>query len=261
MFGQTHTMGSDSIAPSDFYTGIVADLYRHFRSMTFDPKPYVRFVESSGEPALELGCGDGDPLLDLRSLGLDVEGLDSSPDMLKRCRRAAEERDLDVALHHATFERMDLDMHFRSIYFAGPTFNLLPDDEAAQTALTRIAAHLHPEGSALIPLFIPQLPAASSIGGLKEHVTADGRVMRLTVLDIERDEAARNHTTELRYELVTGDDHQVADRSWRLHWYDQEGFAAMAARAGLTTKAVQGLDGNAATSDATVFTFLLAPQT
>ena len=48
-----------------------------------------------------LGCGDGDPLLALRAEGLDVEGLDSSADMLDRCRVRADAAGLDVVLHHA----------------------------------------------------------------------------------------------------------------------------------------------------------------
>ena len=59
--------------PASFYTGLVADLYGPLRSVVQDPEPYVRFIELSGEPALELGCGDGDPLLELRSRGIDVE--------------------------------------------------------------------------------------------------------------------------------------------------------------------------------------------
>ncbi|MEZ5408995.1 MAG: class I SAM-dependent methyltransferase [Acidimicrobiales bacterium] len=184
-------MSSDPRAPSDFYTGIVAKLYRQLRSETFDSEPYARFVERSGEPALELGCGDGDPLLDLRARGLAVEGLDSSADMLERCRAAAQVRGIDVTLHHATFESMNLRRLYRSIYLAGATFNLLPDDEAARAALSRIATHLHPEGSALIPpLFVPQAPTDSEIGKVREHVTDDGVVMRVTILDIHRDEAA-----------------------------------------------------------------------
>jgi hypothetical protein len=39
---------------------------------------------------MEIGCGDGDPLLALRHLDLDVGGLDSSSgDMLERCRANA----------------------------------------------------------------------------------------------------------------------------------------------------------------------------
>ena len=72
------------------------------------PRPYIRFVRRSGEPALELGCGDGDPLLDLRARGLDVEGLDSSPDMLARCRANAAARGLVVTLHESPMESMEL---------------------------------------------------------------------------------------------------------------------------------------------------------
>lgn len=252
---------SEPIEPADFYTGLVAELYRHLRSETFDPAPYARFIERSGEPALELGCGDGDPMLDLLAKGLDVEGLDSSADMLDRFADAAAARGLDATLHHATFQSMDLRKQYRSIFLAGATFNLLPDDAAVSTALERIAAHLHPEGAVLIPLFKPQLPAESAIGKATEHVTADGCIMRVTVLDIARDETARNLITELRYERIKGDDRQVTERSWQLHWIEQDDFAAMAANAGLATRSVRGADSRPATTHDTAFTFILGHQT
>ena len=85
---------SDATAhdPSQFYTGIVAEIYAPLRSSVPDVEPYTRFIAQSGEPALELGCGTGDPLLDLRARGVDVEGLDASADMLVRCRAEAETR-------------------------------------------------------------------------------------------------------------------------------------------------------------------------
>ena len=257
---QTAVMSSDPIAPSDFYTGIVAELYRHLRSETSESEPYARFVERSGEPTLELGCGDGDPLLDLRSQGLAVEGLDSSVDMLERCKAAAAARGLDVTLHHATFEEMDLGRRYRSIYFAGATFNLLPDDETAQAALDRIAVHLHSEGCALIPLFVPQAPTESEVGNVREHVTDDGVVMRVTIVDILRDEATRDQTTELRYELLSDNDHQIVNRSWRLHWFEQDQFATMVADAGLATRSVRRENGSPATSHDTAFTFIIGPH-
>ena len=138
-------------SPSQFYTGLIAATYRYLRSATPDPAPYERFVRRVGGPALELGCGDGDPLLDLVAAGLDVEGLDSSADMLDRCRQAAERRGLHVNLHLAGMEDMDLGRRYRSIYLAGATFNLLIDDATAGGALRRIAAHLHPGGVASSP--------------------------------------------------------------------------------------------------------------
>ena len=145
---------------ADFYTGLVARIYGPLRSAVPDHRPYRAFIAASGEPALELGCGDGDPILDLRARGVDVEGLDSSADMLEGCRRAAADRGLEVTLHHGLMETMDLGRRYRSIYLAGPTFNLLADDTAAAQALGRIHAHLEPGGSALIPLFVPELTPA-----------------------------------------------------------------------------------------------------
>jgi hypothetical protein len=51
----------ERMEPADFHTGIVAELYEPLKSTTQDPEPYARFVEEFGEPALELGCGDGEP--------------------------------------------------------------------------------------------------------------------------------------------------------------------------------------------------------
>lgn len=246
-----------STSPANFYTGVVAELYRHLRSETPDPEPYARFVERSGQPALELGCGDGDPMLDLRERGLEVEGVDSSMDMLDRRRATAASRELAVTLHHATFEAMDLGCQYRSIYLAGATFNLLPDDDAARLALERIAAHLHPEGSVLIPLFVPQLAGDDAVGKVQEHVTSDGVTMRVTALGIDRDEASRNQTTTLRYERLDGAEHEIAERAWLLHWIDQDLFTSMAAEAGLATIAVVDPTGSPSTTHDTAFTFIL----
>lgn len=250
-------MDGDPVSAADFYTGLVAEVYRFTRSETFDPEPYADFIERSGEPALELGCGDGDPILDLRERGLDVHGLDSSADMLQRCRTAAASRSLEVILHHATFEAMDLGQRYRSIYLAGATFNLLPDDESARHALERIEAHLEPGGSALIPLFVPQRPGESTVGTAQEHVTDDGSVMSVTVTGFSRDDVRRIQRMDLRYRLATGTDIRVAEREWTLHWFDRDTFAAMAEEVGLTVVRVFDGEGSPATTHDTAFTFVL----
>ena len=225
---------SSPLPPDQHYTGIVAELYRHLRSEVFDPAPYARLIETYGQPALELGCGDGDPILDLVAQGFAVEGLDASADMLARCRTAARGRNLDVVLHEATFESMDLGRRYRSIYFAGATFNLIPDDSAADAALARIAAHLEPGGAVLIPLYVPSEISPDTVGSVKEHEDVDGSLMRVTTLASLRDESARIQRTGLRYErLVDGRVVDRGDRSWLLHWHTRDSFATMAGRAGL----------------------------
>lgn len=245
------------IEPSQFYTGLVAELYGPLRSMVPDPEPYARFVAHVGEPALELGCGDGDPMLELRARGLDVEGLDSSGDMLDRCRRRAIERGLDVVLHEQSMETMELGRRYRSIYLAGPTFNLLPDDNVAASALARIAAHLEPGGSALIPLFVPAVTAPSALGIPKSHTTPDGVELRVTIVAEDRDEERRCQTATLRYERITENASQQEERAWLLHWYTQDGFRQLAADAGLVVRAVVGADGRPAAPDEQMFIFRL----
>lgn len=67
---------------ADFYTGLVAELYEPLRGSVPEPGAYIDLVRGFGEPALELGCGGGDPSVALRLAGLDVEGIDSSIDIL-----------------------------------------------------------------------------------------------------------------------------------------------------------------------------------
>lgn len=248
--------------PSQFYTGLVAELYGPLRSVVPDPEPYARFIARSGEPALELGCGDGDPLLELRARGIDVEGLDSSADMLGRCRLAAQARGLDVVLHEQPMEAMHLGRQYQSIFIAGPTFNLLPDDDIASHALARIAEHLRPGGSALIPLFVPPSTPAPHFGKAKTHTTAEGVEMRVTPVREHRDDETRRQTTVLRYERISATGAVSEDRPWLIHWYTQAGFRDLATAAGLTVSAVLTTDGLRAGPDDESFVFLLArPRT
>jgi hypothetical protein len=242
-----------------FYTGLVADVYAPLRSSGKpDPAPYLRFVRRSGEPALELACGDGDPLLDLRERGVDVEGLDSSADMLARCRANAATRGLVVTLHESTMEAMELPRRYRSIYLAGGSFNLLIDDDVAWRALARIRAHLEPDGSALIPLFVPTPMPEKWLGVPRTHTTDDGTTLRFTALAVDWDEAARLQTTHTRYERERDGIVEVLERPWVIHWHTQDGFRQLAGDAGLLVDEVIGLDGNPAEDDATAFTFVVS---
>jgi hypothetical protein len=247
----------DDTDPADFYTGIVVDVYGPLRGSVPDPRTYARFIGRWGEPALELGCGDGDPLLTLRADGLDVEGLDSSADMLSKLRRAAAERGIDVTVHHAPIEQMDLARTYRTIFLAGPTFNLIADDATALRALERIRAHLDPEGAALIPLFVPEPVPESALGFVREHIDEAGRILRVTATATERDDESRRQVTRLRYEVIDGSKVQVVERPWVLHWHTQSGFRDLALEAGLRVASILGPDGSPASPDATEFGFVL----
>ena len=60
-----------------------------------------------------------------------MDGVDSSADMLA-CRRVeADAPGRELNLYEQSMEQLDLPRRYRSIYLAGPTFNLLADDATA----------------------------------------------------------------------------------------------------------------------------------
>lgn len=249
------------IDPSQFYTGIVAELYAPLRSSVPDPDLYAGFIGLAGEPALELGCGDGDPMIELRARGLDVEGVDSSPAMLERCRAAAADRGVDVVVHLQRMQDLDVPRIFRCIYFAGATFNLLTTDDDALETLRRIRAHLDPEGSALVPLFIPTPTEPERLGRPVEATEPSGAVIRVTPISEVRQEERCVQETVLRYERVSDEGHVAEDRTWTIHWHSQDRFRAMAAEAGLRTEAVLDQHGEPASPTDSTFAFWLRPAT
>lgn len=219
---------------ADFYTGFVADAYAALKGETFEAERYARFVREHGEPGLEVGCGDGHPLLELVASGLDVDGVDSSPDMIARAAAARDARGLHANLTVARMEEMDLGRRYRSIYLAGPTFELLPDDTAAAAALAAFARHLLPGGTVLIPLWIPAQTDPDALGRVRAHRAEDGTDMNYRALCETTDPAARTRRTAVRYERVRpGAPVEVIERDWVIHWQTPASLETLAASAGL----------------------------
>jgi len=231
---------SDDVAdPADFYTGLVAEAYSALRSHAFDPERYAAFVRAQGQPGLEVGCGAGEPLLHLVRDGLDVDGVDSSSDMIRRARAEARRQGLDVGLHVARMEEMDLGRQYRSIYLAGPTFELLPDDDLALRALEVFRRHLSPGGTIMVPLWVAEPTPAVQLGVPREAVDDDGTVLRYTALSEEYDPARRTRRTAVTYErMPTAGPPEVVDRLWVIHWQTRQTIADLAARAGLAVREV-----------------------
>lgn len=218
--------------PADFYTGIVARVYGALRSTAFSAQRYRAFIESHGEPALELGCGDDGPFYELAS-DLDIDGVDSSADMVLAGRERLRAAGSSARVHHQRMETLSLPRSYSSIYLAGPTFNLLADDATALEALRRIAGHLRPGGAALIPLWIPPPTPAEEFGATRIGRVGSAEV-RYTVVGEDYDKVSRTRTTHTRYELISGADHGVEHRDWIIHWFAPDGFRLLAQEAGLS---------------------------
>ena len=236
--------------PADFYSGIVVDAYARLKSATFDAAPYDEFVRAHGEPALEIGCGDGQPLLDLCAAGLAVDGVDSSADMVERCRAHGAARGITTTVFHQRMEAMDLGRRYASIYLAGPTFNLLADDDTALCALRAVREHLTDAGAALIPLWIPDPTPPDALGVTRSAHDGAGVELSYTPLSETYDTVLRTRVTSARYERVTADGTEVADREWVIHWHTPDSFRALCDAAGLDVVELVD-DGTGAAASAT----------
>lgn len=244
--------------PADFYSGIVVDAYAKLKSETFDPEPYLEFVKAHGEPGLEIGCGDGEPLLELCAAGLEVDGVDSSGDMVERCRANAAGRGLTTQVFQQRMEDLSPDRRYASIYLAGPTFNLLADDETALRALVAIRAALTDDGAALIPLWVPDPTPAEELGVSRSTADEAGVELRYTPLSESYDRELRTRITTARYERIDAGGTEIADREWIIHWHIPASFRGLCAEAGLQVAEMVDDDTEEAAADnATSFTVVV----
>lgn len=245
-------------APSQFYTGLVADLYEPLASHHARADDDRAFLEHSGTPALELACGSGLPLVELVERGYEVEGLDTSQDMLDLCRARAADRDLDVTLHLAAMQSFSLSRRYRSIFLAGPSFTLLPTDEDAVTALERIYAHLEPGGSLLIPLEIADVDLIrKSLGWSREVATDAGDRLRVAMVGLDVSADGRSLCHRLRYERIPASgEPEVVERNWKTRWWSQKQFREMLVAAHFDKLSFVRPEGGRPQPDASVFVAL-----
>src|SRR5436190_605795 len=143
--------------PEIEYRGLVArtwDLLRGDTSAWEDRPFFRRLIESSGQPALDVGCGTGRLLLDYLRGGIDIDGVDISGEMLALCRERAETLGLKPRLYEQPMEALDLPGPYYTIIVPSSSFQLLLEPAAARQAMGRFFAHLQPGGVLVMPFIM-----------------------------------------------------------------------------------------------------------
>jgi SAM-dependent methyltransferase len=133
---------------------------------------------AAGGSVLELGVGTGRLAIPLAARGLEVHGIDGSPEMLAAL--AAKPGGDAVVTAVGDFAATDLGRQFRLVVLAVNTIYALPDQDAQVRCFERAAAHLEPGGCFVVEAWIPEaLPAGES---LRPRRLAEG-LMGLVVAD------------------------------------------------------------------------------
>jgi SAM-dependent methyltransferase len=135
--------------PDYEYKGLMAqawDVLRGGTSTWPDRAFYVDLIQIYGQPVLDVGCGTGRLLLDYLAQGIDIDGVDNSPDMLGICRQKAIALGLAPTLYEQYLETLVLPRQYHTIMIPSSTLQLVIDPAMAVQSLQRLAAHLLPGG-------------------------------------------------------------------------------------------------------------------
>jgi ubiquinone/menaquinone biosynthesis C-methylase UbiE len=209
------------------YRGLVAsswDLLRGDTSDWADRPRYQELIEQYGQPALDVGCGTGRLLLDYLGTGIDIDGVDNSPEMLARCREKAERLGLRPALYQQSMEALALPRRYRTILVPSSSFQLVTDPEAAAAAMRRFLVHLEPGGAlamSFMSLWEADDPLETEWWATEQVSPEDGAVVRRCSRAWYEPARQLEHT-EARYDVVR-DGEVVATETHRrspaTRWY------------------------------------------
>jgi SAM-dependent methyltransferase len=143
-----------STNPSYEYYGMMAEFWDLFRGDTStweDRFFYLDVVKKYGGPVLDVGCGTGRILLDFMQQGFDLDGVDNSPDMLRRLQQKAEQLNLYPTVYQQEMTELSLPRNYQTILVPSSSFQLLLDASLPPIAMNRFYEHLLPRGVLAMP--------------------------------------------------------------------------------------------------------------
>ena len=228
------------------YRGMMAaawDLLRGDTSNWEDRFFYRDLIVRYGQPVLDVGCGTGRLLLDYLAQGIDIDGVDVSPEMLAICTEKAQRLGLHPRVFEQVMQELDLPRTYRTIMVPSSSFQLLTDPRDAQESMRRFFRHLEPGGMLVMPFMLlwsgstPQRIVQGTWEPNGEAVRPeDGSTIRRWTRSTF-DVAVQLESTEDRYEVLRNGAVVATEthvRSPATRWYTQQQARHLYEEAGFT---------------------------
>lgn len=135
--------------PDYEYKGLMAEAWDILRGDTSrwpDRFFYQELIRQFGQPVLDVGCGTGRLLLDYLQQGIDIEGLDNSPEMLAICLQKAKKMGLTPTLYHQFVEELSIPKNYQVILIPSSSVQLIINPELVVKAIRNLYEILLPDG-------------------------------------------------------------------------------------------------------------------
>ena len=216
---------------------------------------YVAEAKAAGGQVLELGCGTGRILLPIARAGCTIAGVDSSSQMLARCKEklAAEAATVQarVMLQQRDIRDFALGAKYALIIAPFRVVQQLARIDDQLRFLAAVAHHLAPTGRFVFDVFNPRFDALTSADGVEREDTpelrlADGRTLRRGARVTRVRWVDQVTETELIY--YVGGKRYV--QAFDMRWYLAAELQHLLARAGFTVRAMYGDFARSALVDA-----------
>jgi ubiquinone/menaquinone biosynthesis C-methylase UbiE len=235
-------------------------LFRGDTSQWEDRFFFREMINQYGGPVLDVGCGTGRLLLDYMLEGVDIDGVDVSPEMLALCREKASQLDLKPRLFQQSMQDLDLPRRYRTIMVPSSSFQLVTDLDSARKTMGRFYQHLEPGGFLIMPFMLiwkkgtPQQTDWEQDG--EEERPEDGAVVRRWSR-ARYDAKNQLEHTETRFEVSREGEIIASEyhaRSPATRWYSQTQARDLYHQAGFTDlRMYRGFSHEPATEEDAIF--------
>ena len=190
------------------WTGLAATTWDDFAGDEphWDYYVFSRLIERHPGRVLDVACGTGRLLVPYLASGMNIEGVDSSREMLSICRDRAAKKGLTPTLHEQRMQTLDLPNRYSAIIVPGGSFHLIIEREEAAKALRRFNEHLEGNGVLALSLDDPSQELREDALGRwisKGMVTRpDGTEVHQDRMSGQIDRAEHLTSTLIRYRVV-----------------------------------------------------------
>jgi SAM-dependent methyltransferase len=189
-----------------------------------DVEFYLEKLRSCTGRVLEPAVGTGRVLIPLMEAGLEVEGMDNSPEMLAICRARCAERGLDPVLHEGDIGSLFLPDRYEAIIIPAGSFLLIERREESLGALRRFREHLAPGGHLILDLEV-QTDVRTDISSTRTWETPQGETITVESKLVDVNFLEQYTVSHLRYDKWRdGELVKTELQRFALRWYGLQEF-------------------------------------